>query len=125
MNADEWRLSFEIAWDDPWFRSQSIATIAGCMTGILLFLMRLIPAGLRDGVVVFHYNAYLGIDEVHHWMWSIIFSLILFFIVILDIALAIHLFRKDRVASRVLLVTSTLFTAISLIGGFFITSVNL
>jgi hypothetical protein len=124
MTFDEWKFSLEVAWDDPWFRWQSIVTIVATFIGSAFFLWRLIPEGLRSGVLVFHYNLYFGIDEVLPWQWIFAFPAVLISIVIIDFLAAGDLFRKDRVTSRTLLTMSTLFVAIALVGGFFLVTVN-
>jgi hypothetical protein len=124
MTLEEWKFSLEVAWDDPWYRWQSIVTIAATAIGSLFFLWRLIPEGLRSGVLVFHYNLYFGIDEVLPWQWIFAYPAALMLIVLINFFAAGDLFRKDRIASRALLTMSTLFVAISLVGAFFLISVN-
>ncbi len=124
MNLDEWKFSFEVAWDDPWYRWQTIVTAAAALLGSVFFLWRLIPEGLQSGLLVFHYNLYLGIDEVMSWKWIFVLPLVLFTIIAADIIAAGFLFRKDRIMSRVALCSATLFTLLALIGGFFLVTVN-
>lgn len=124
MNFDEWKFSFEVAWDDPWYRWQTIATVAAALVGSGFFLLRLIPEGLRSGLLVFHYNLYLGIDEVMSWKWIFVLPLVLLAVISADMIAAGRLFRKDRIMSRVMLCAATLFTILALIGGFFLITVN-
>lgn len=121
---DEWKLSFEITWDDPWYRWQATGTVIAYIVGISFYLYQLIPAGLNDGQLIFHYNPYFGIDQVHHWAWAIVLSILFLIIVIIDLISAAHLFRKDRIASRILLCTASVFVILVLITTFFMTSVN-
>ncbi|OGL78216.1 hypothetical protein A3E39_03095 [Candidatus Uhrbacteria bacterium RIFCSPHIGHO2_12_FULL_60_25] len=124
MNWEEWKFSLEVAWDDPWYRWQSIATVAAVLGGSAFFLWRMAPVGVRTGLLVFHYNLYFGIDEVLPWMWIFVFPGALIVMVVIDLLASGHLFRKDRIVSRVLLCTATVFTIFALIGGFFLTTVN-
>lgn len=124
MTLDEWRFSLEIAWDDAWFRWQTSLTLASVMLGSLFFLWRLIPIGLRNGQLIFHYNLYLGIDEVHAWWWVLFVPILLILVVLGNIIASARLFRRDKIASRVLLCASTVFTVLLFLAAFFITSVN-
>ncbi|GMU25529.1 hypothetical protein KJZ71_01800 [Patescibacteria group bacterium] len=124
MTLDEWRFSLEIAWDDAWFRWQTSLTLASVMLGSLFFLWRLIPVGLRNGQLIFHYNLYLGIDEVHAWWWVLFVPILLILVVLGNIIASARLFRRDKIASRVLLCASTVFTVLLFLAAFFITSVN-
>lgn len=124
-NIDEWKFSLDVAWDDPWYRWQSLATAAGALIGGVLILVRLIPEGLQSGILVFHYNLYVGIDDVQPWPWMIVVIVGFFVIVALDLLASGFLFRRDRLASRVVLCMATGFTILALIGAFFIMRVNL
>jgi hypothetical protein len=124
-NIEEWKFSLDVAWDDPWYRWQGIGTIALAVLGSVFFLWRMIPEGLQSGLLVLHYNLYVGIDEVQPWPWVLAMPAALLVIVGLDLLAAGFLFRRDRVASRVMLCTATLFTLLALGGGFFLTLVNL
>lgn len=122
---DEWKFSLDVAWDDPWYRWQSVATIIAAAAGSAFFLLRMIPEGLRSGILVMHYNLYVGIDAVSPWPWVFIFPAALLAILAVDLLAAGFLFRHDRTASRVLLCAASIFTAMSLVGAFFLSLVNL
>lgn len=92
--------------------------------GVFFWLKRMIPVGLRDNLLVFHYNPYLGIDEVQPWTAMFIYIAILIVIVVINFILSFQLFRHDRIASRVILVSSSIFIILILIGTHFIASVN-
>jgi len=124
MNIGEWRFSFEIAWDDRWFKWQSIGTLLIFITGSFYFLWKMIPAGLENGLLIFHYNLYLGIDEVQHWAWFLVFVLAALVIVLLNLIGSFRLYRHDKIASRILLFAATVFTVLIMIGAFYIASVN-
>lgn len=125
LKLDEWRFSLDVAWDDPWYRWQSIATALFAIAGSAFFLMRMIPEGVRSGLLVLHYNLYVGIDEVHPWPWVIVLTAGMLVLVGIDLFASGILFRRDRIASRVLLCTATIFALLALAGGFFLTLVNL
>ena len=125
LNVDEWRFSLDVAWDDPWYRWQSVTTVAVLLLGTGWFLWQMIPEGLRSGLLVLHYNLYVGIDEVHPWPWMLLLPGSLILVVFADLFASAFLFRRDRIASRVLLCSASLFTVLSFVGPFFLVSVNL
>jgi hypothetical protein len=124
MNIGEWRFSFEIAWDDRWYKWQSIATMLLFIAGSVSLLWKMVPSGLENGLIVFHYNLYLGIDEVHHWAWIIVFLITALLVVLFDLIGSFRLYRHDKIASRILLCAATLFTILIGIAAFYIASVN-
>jgi hypothetical protein len=124
LNVAEWRLAFEIAWDDPWFRWQTIVTCAVAAIGTVLYLVRLIPLGLKNGALVFHYNLYLGIDNVSPWPWVFAAPAAALAAIGADIAVSFIMYRHDRIASRVLLGAATAFALLAAIGAVFIVLVN-
>ncbi|MCW1892198.1 MAG: hypothetical protein KIH65_003060 [Candidatus Uhrbacteria bacterium] len=105
---DEWRFSFDVAWDDMWYRWQSIATLALFCLVTSFVLWKIIPVGLENHLVVFHYNQYLGIDEVQPWGW--VFAQIAGALVVMLISLvgSFRTFRHDKIASRLLLCAATI-----------------
>lgn len=125
LNIDEWKFSLDVAWDDPWYRWQSFATTITLILGSGWFLWVMIPEGLRSGLLVLHYNLYVGIDEVHPWPWVFLLPGMLIVMVCTDLLASAFLFRRDRIASRVLLCAGSLFVIMALIGAFFLVSVNL
>ena len=124
MRIDEWKFSFEIAWDDLWFRLQSIITLLILFVFSGLFLWRLIPAGLENELLVFHYNQYLGIDAVQHWYWVFGYVALVFLVVFIDLLFSFRLYRHDRIASRLLLCASTFFVILMAIASHVITTAN-
>lgn len=125
MKLSEWRFSLEVAWDDAWFRWETIVTTLGYLVGLGIWMKRMIPIGLRDGLLVFHYNPYLGIDEVQPWQTMFVYIGISFAVLVINFILSFQLFRHDRMASRVVLVSSTIFVALLMAGAHFIASVNI
>lgn len=84
----------------------------------------MIPIGLRDDLLVFHYNPYLGIDEVQPWTMMFAYIAIALMVMVINFILSFQLFRHDRIASRVVLVASTIFASLLFVGAHFIASVN-
>jgi hypothetical protein len=124
LNFDEWRFSLDVAWDDPWYRWQATVTALVAVLGSAFFLWRMIPEGLQSGLLVLHYNLYVGIDEVQPWPWVFALPATMIVVVAIDLVASALLFRRDRIASRVLLCAATALTVVSLVGGWFLTIVN-
>lgn len=124
IKLSEWRFSLEVAWDDPWFRWETIITILTYLVGLFFWLKRMIPIGFRESLLVFHYNPYLGIDEVQPWTAMFAYIGISLVVMAINFFLSFQLFRHDRMASRVILVSWTVFVILILIGAHFIASVN-
>jgi hypothetical protein len=124
FNASEWRLAIEITWDDPWLKWQTIATVALFAVVTTLFLLRLIPIGVRNGTLVFHYNLYLGIDDIRPWPRVFFPPAVAAFVLAADLSASFLLFRHDRIASRILLSTASAFMILYAIGAAFIMIVN-
>lgn len=125
VNIDEWKFSLDVAWDDPWYRWQSLLTALVALIGTVLALWRLIPEGLQSGILVFHYNVYVGIDAVQPWPWVFMVAAIFFVLLFADLLISGFLFRHDRLASRVVLCMASVFTVLVLVGTYFLVLVNL
>lgn len=124
IKLSEWRFSLEVAWDDSWFRWETMLTALTYFVGLFFWLKRMIPIGLRENLLVFHYNPYLGIDEIQPWTAMFGYIGISLAILVINFILSFQLFRHDRMASRVILISSTVFVILILIGAHFIASVN-
>lgn len=124
MRFEDWKFSFAIAWDDPWCRWQSIGTILFTCVGLGFLLQKMIPIGLQNTLLIFHYNLYLGIDEIQHWTMSFVYAGVLLGVILLNLLLSFFLFRRDRIASRTLLFAATIFALLFLLGARAIVAVN-
>lgn len=124
MKLEEWKFSFEIAWDDPWYRWQSIATMSLAIIGSVWMLWKMLPDGISNYLLVFHYNQYFGIDEVHPWYFLLVYVGVFLLIVFADLVASFRLFRHDKMASRVLLCSATIFVCLLMVGAHFIISIH-
>lgn len=91
----------------------------------IFFLKRLIPEGIRSGVLVFHYTVYLGIDDVRPWRWVFAYPAGMLGILILNTVCAFGLYRRDPTAANVLLGVSLALCIVWCVGTFFLLSINL
>jgi hypothetical protein len=71
-----------------------------------------------------HYNIYLGIDEVSLWPWVFVLPGVAFLVALLDVIFALGIFRRDALASRMLLAVCLASTMLWSVGSFFLVLVN-
>ena len=125
MKWDAWRFSAHLAWQDAFVRWTTVVPGAVTVTWISYYLWRLIPEGLRSGVLVLHYNIYLGIDDVRAWPWIFLSPGIMLLILLTNTSIAFGLYRTDTLAARTLMVVSVVLVAIWIVSSFFLIHVNL
>jgi len=125
MQWDDWRFSAKRAWQNSFIRWTVIATALVIVAGTFFILWRLIPEGLRSGVLVMHYNIYLGIDYVRPWQWIILIPAVMILTFLINTFLALWLYRPDELASKTLVAVTAVLTVLWCIGSFFLVLVNL
>jgi hypothetical protein len=124
MRWEEWKFSARLGWQDPYVRWIGLATVLlVCITGGF-FLFRLLPEGWRSGVITMHYNIYLGIDDVRPWPWLFVVPGTALGAVVIDVLLALGLYRRHALASRTVLAAGLAASAVWAIGIFFLIRVN-
>ena len=125
MRWDEWRFSAKLAWQDLFLRWTIIGSIlffAGMTTFVL---WKLVPIGLRSGVLTFHYNIYLGIDDVRAWKWIFYPLGGMLAVIVVNSSVALGIYRKNTLGARALLGLVISMCALWGVGIFFLTLVNL
>lgn len=125
MKWEEWRFSTKLALQDSFVRWMTLVTLV-LYSGMTTFVLwKLIPLGLRSGLLTFHYNIYLGIDDVRPWEW-IFFPLgIMLGVIIVNTFFAFRIFRTDKLGARTLVALSSAVCVLWVAGMFFLTMVNL
>jgi hypothetical protein len=125
MRFDEWRFSAKLALQDRFVRWTTIGTAFFYfgMTGFVLW--KLIPIGFQSGVLTFHYNIYLGIDDVRPWLWIFLPIGIMLCIFLVDMAFSFGIYRQDELGARALSGLAAAVCIVWAIGLFFLTRVNL
>ncbi len=66
------------------------------------FVLNVLPSAKSHGSLIYHYNIYLGIDDVRGWEWSLILPGIWLLMTLVDVALAYGEFRTDKHLSAAL-----------------------
>ncbi|MFZ6015170.1 MAG: hypothetical protein ACOYUZ_02325 [Patescibacteria group bacterium] len=110
MNLDEWRFNTRMAWDNPWLRWVSIATITLLIGVSLISGIKLFSATMPSGVVVTHYTVYLGIDQVKPVYWILAFIIVPILIISATILLGLSFYRNDHIAAYGLIILSLVST---------------
>ena len=100
----------------------NIAIIVGISSYIL---WRLIPEGIRSGVLTLHYTIYLGIDEVRPWPWITLLPVIMLTVWLANFLVSLGVYRKDKLAAKTLVSVFTFTNIIWVICLFFIVIVNI
>lgn len=124
MRWEEWRFSARLAWQDRFVRWTTLSSVPICVGMSAFLLIRLIPEGLRTGVLSLHYTIYLGIDDVGPWPWIFLVPGGMLLLLIADGLLVYGLFRKDALAARALAGLALITSLIWAVTSFFLIAVN-
>lgn len=125
MRLGEWRFSARLGWHNRFIKWMTIATAIVILAMTAFLAWRLVPEGLRASVLTLHYNVYLGIDDVRDWQWIFIVPGTMAAFVIVNLAIALGIFRKNVLAAKTLVAFSAALTVLWGIGTFFLVLVNL
>lgn len=102
MTFSAWLFSAKLAWGKPWMRWLSlIALVLPMLTGSL-FLFYVLPAAQSRGSLVYHYNIYLGIDDVRAWWWALALPIAWLVFTLGDLVVAYGMYRNDSYMSAAL-----------------------
>lgn len=125
MKLADWQLSARRGWHHPFIRWITVGTIL-CVLGMTSFIAyRLVPVGIRSGVVILHYNIYLGIDQVQAWPWMFVSPAIMFAIVIVNMLFALGCFARHELAAKACVVMTLIIALLWGISSFFLVLVNI
>lgn len=125
MTWDAWKFSAKLAWQDRFIRIFGILCIVAFLAWTGFFIWRLVPEGLRSGVLVLHYNVYLGIDDVRSWPWILAAPFAVLGFLLADFVIAAGIYRSDAIAARALVLTGIVTAILWGISSFFLILVNL
>ncbi len=104
MTRENWVLSARQAWSRPWMRTAAIAALALCLAVSTWFLIATVPAVRQSNAFVFHYNIYLGIDDVRTWPWVFFLPAVWLAFTLFDIGASFGMYRTDAHLARSLMV---------------------
>ena len=104
MRWDEWRFSATRAWQDRVVRWMTLVTVVFVFAIAGLFLWKILPLSAGSGILTYHYNIYLGIDDVRAWQWMLVPVGTMLGCLVVNTTLAFGVYRQDRIAARALTV---------------------
>ncbi|MFA5935232.1 MAG: hypothetical protein WC787_00020 [Patescibacteria group bacterium] len=125
MRWEEWKFSARLGSQDAFLRWTSILAMFIVFAMGIFLMVRVLPEGWRSGVVTFHYNIYLGIDDVRPWPWIFAVPGAAILTIAFDVLFSLGLFRKHPLASRTMMVVALASAIAWAIGSFFLMLVNL
>lgn len=102
MTFSAWLFSAKLAWGKPWMRWPSFVALALPLFLGLWFLLQVLPVAKASGSLVYHYNIYLGIDDVRTWWWAFILPLTWLVFTLADLVVAYGVYRTDTHLSAAL-----------------------
>ena len=94
------------------------------VASVVLPAWRLLPAAYETKFIPLHYNIYFGIDRFGPWHEMFVPSAVGFLILIINIIIASHYFRNERMLSLFLCWLAVLAEAIVFVAAFFLVLVN-
>jgi hypothetical protein len=124
MRWEEWRFSARLAWQDRFVRWTSVASVAIVVAMSVFLLVRLIPEGLRTGVLSLHYTIYLGIDDVGPWPWIFLVPAGMIILLLVDGAILYGIFRRHALAARAFAGLALVTSIVWALTSFFLIAVN-
>ncbi|MCR4279050.1 MAG: hypothetical protein NUV81_04110 [bacterium] len=125
MKRAEIFFSVKQAIHDPFVRWATVGSFFLYLVTIIYFIWSLLPIVRESGLIVLHYNTYLGIDAVRPWPWFLLFPAVTLGIIIFDTIASILLFQKDRTASRSIIALEFVTVLLWSVGMYFLVRINL
>ncbi len=125
MRWSEWKFSARLALQDSFIRWTAVVMFVVIFGMSAFFLWKLLPEVWRSGVITFHYNVYLGIDDVRPWAWVFMLPGAALGFALVDSLFALSLFRHHPLASRTVMALGMLSTIVWAVGTFFLMLINL
>ncbi len=96
MTFESWLFSAKRAWQDPWVKGAIVCTALVVLVGSVWFSWQVIH--LRhapQGLLVFHYTIYFGIDAMKPWGWMFVLPLTWILWTVVDVLWAFGVYRED------------------------------
>lgn len=83
-------------------RWSALISVAASIGISIWFLATTLPSIRRHDAFIYHYNVYLGIDDVRVWPWVFFLPSVWVAVTLLDLVLAYGLYRSDALLARAL-----------------------
>lgn len=108
MTVDGWLFSAHLAWGKTWIRVATVFALAASLGVSAWFLAGVVPSARENGTFAYHYNIYLGIDDVRPWGWAFALPAAWVGLTALDLLIAYGLYRTDAVIASTLIALTAL-----------------
>ncbi len=99
-----WAFSATRAWQRPFFRWSSIATVSYSLVASGYFLYQVLTHMRDGGNVILHYSVYLGVDDIRPWYWAFLWPALWIIGVMIDFVIAFGVYRVDPLCANALAV---------------------
>lgn len=124
LSFDAWALSARLAWGRPWFRIASLFAVFASMFVGSWYVTQVLPSAKANGTFAYHYNIYVGIDDLRSWWWVFAFPAAWIGLTAADIIIAYGLYRTDVILASALLGLALLWSLPWSVALFYLTVIN-
>ncbi|MCK9360919.1 hypothetical protein M0Q28_01690 [Patescibacteria group bacterium] len=121
---DAWMLSARLAWGRPALRVASIAALSISIAVGLWFTAQVLPSAKANGTFAYHYNIYVGIDDLREWWWVFVLPGVWVGLTVADLLAAYGLYRTDDILARSLIILALLWSLPWSVALFYLTVIN-
>lgn len=124
FSPDAWLFSARLAWGRPWLRWASVVAVVVSLATGTWFVSQVLPAARVNGTFAFHYNIYVGIDDLRGWGWVLVLPVAWLALTLSDILIAFGLYRADQILASSLVGLALLWSLPWAVGLFYLTVIN-
>lgn len=124
QRLDAWALSARLAWAKPWLRFASLAALAISVAVGLWFIAQILPSARANGTFAYHYNIYVGIDDLRAWWWVFVLPGLWVGLTLIDLILAYGVYRTDVILANSLVTLALLWSLPWCVALFYLTVIN-
>lgn len=123
-SLDAWMLSARLAWRRPALRVASVAALAISILVGVWFVVQMFPAAHANGTFAYHYNIYVGIDDLRGWRWIFFLPGVWIGLTVVDLLVAYGLYRTDSILASSLILLTLLWSLPWSVALFYLTVIN-
>ncbi len=123
-SLDAWLFSARLAWGRPWLRWASVGALFLSLTTGAWYVTQVLPSARANGTFAFHYNIYVGIDDLRGWGWVFVLPAAWLVLTCADILLAFGIYRADQILASSLVGLALLWSLPWAVALFYLTVIN-
>lgn len=121
---DAWLFSARLAWGRPWLRWASVVALIVSLGTGTWFVAQVFPSARANSTFAFHYNIYVGIDDLRGWGWVLVLPAAWLILTLSDILIAFGMYRADQILSSALVGLALLWSLPWTVALFYLTVIN-